>query len=114
PQRPHLFAGTIADNLRYARPDATDADLRRALATAQLDIDPDTPSTQLSGGQRQRVTIARAVLRRPRIYLLDDCTSALDEDTERRVWAALRAEPATLVAVTHTLGDADQTVDLSA
>src|SRR5690606_16599476 len=92
PQETFLFSGSVADNLRLARPDATDAELRAAAATAdahgfitELPQGYDTPvgerGVRLSGGQRQRLAIARAVLRDPRVLLLDEATSSLDGES---------------------------------
>ncbi|WP_433345860.1 ABC transporter ATP-binding protein [Microtetraspora malaysiensis] len=103
PQRPYLFSGTIASNLRYGDPDATDADLWHALEIAQardfvaalpdgLDTVVGQGGGSLSGGQRQRITIARALVARPAIYLFDDPFSALDPVTEHALRAALADE----------------------
>ena len=103
PQTAFLFAGTVAENLRMARPGATDKELWHALEVAQavefvaampggLDASVEQGGRNVSGGQRQRLAIARAVLRRSSLYVFDDCFSALDPATEARVRAALRAE----------------------
>jgi ATP-binding cassette subfamily B multidrug efflux pump len=100
PQRPYLFSGTVASNLRYGKPDATDAELWEALEVAQaadfvrempggLDATIDQGGTNVSGGQRQRLSIARALVRKPDIYLFDDSFSALDLLTDSRLRAAL-------------------------
>jgi ATP-binding cassette subfamily B protein len=100
PQRPFLFSGTVASNLRHARPDATDDELWDALRVAQaedfvrelpdgLDAPIAQGGTNVSGGQRQRLAIARALVRRPGIYLFDDSFSALDLSTDARLRAAL-------------------------
>ncbi|HUY97654.1 MAG TPA: ABC transporter ATP-binding protein [Verrucomicrobiae bacterium] len=114
PQTAYLFQGTVASNLRMGRPNAPDEELWRALDVAQahafvaampggLEAVVDQGGTNVSGGQRQRLSIARAVLKRPRIYLLDDCFSALDAATDARVRAALRQEArgATMVIVSQ-------------
>jgi len=100
PQKPYLFSGTVASNLRYADPDATDDQLWAALQIAQagdfvramprgLDAPISQGGTNVSGGQRQRLAIARALVRRPGIYLFDDSFSALDLATDARLRAAL-------------------------
>ncbi len=105
PQRGYLFSGTVADNLRYGKSDATEDEMWWALRVAAADdfvgAHPDglqMPVAQgginFSGGQRQRLAIARAVIRRPAIYLFDDAFSALDVHTDARVRAALREESA--------------------
>ncbi len=100
PQEPLLFSGTIAENIRYGRLDATPAEIAAAAREANaeefvldLPLGYDTPvgerGLRLSGGQRQRISIARAVLRDPRILILDEATSALDSHSERLIEAAL-------------------------
>jgi len=100
PQRPYLFGGTVASNLRYGKADATDEELWAALEIAQarefVEAMPEglnaviaQGGTNVSGGQRQRLAIARAVVKAPDIYLFDDSFSALDYDTDARLRAAL-------------------------
>jgi ATP-binding cassette subfamily B protein len=128
PQRSFLFSGTVAANLRYGRPEATDEELWAALEVAQaagfvrdlpggLEAPVSQGGTNLSGGQRQRLAIARALVRRPRIYLFDDSFSALDLATDARLRAALRpwTRDATVVIVAQrvsTIAGADQIVVL--
>jgi ABC-type multidrug transport system fused ATPase/permease subunit len=128
PQVPFLFAGTVASNLRLGKPEATDEELWHALDLAQasdfvaampglLDAPIDQGGVNVSGGQRQRLSIARALVRRPALYLFDDCFSALDAGTDARLRAALRAETgdAAVVIVSQrvsTIMDADQIVVL--
>jgi ATP-binding cassette subfamily B protein len=123
PQKAFLFTGTIRSNLRHGKPDATDAELWHALEVAQardfvaaLDEQLDAPvvqgGTNFSGGQRQRLAIARALVRRPEIYLFDDSFSALDLATDARLRAALAPETreATVVIVAQrvsTIRNAD-------
>jgi ATP-binding cassette subfamily B protein len=103
PQRAFLFSGTVASNLRFGKPEATDAELWHALDVAQahdfvaampgdLSAPIDQGGTNVSGGQRQRLSIARALVTRPKLYLFDDCFSALDAATDARLRAALRTE----------------------
>lgn len=100
PQRPYLFSGTVRSNLQYGKPDATDDELWEALQTAQahdfvsempggLDATIAQGGSNVSGGQRQRLAIARALVRRPDIYLFDDSFSALDLATDARLRSAL-------------------------
>ncbi|WOQ16850.1 ABC transporter ATP-binding protein [Raineyella sp. W15-4] len=103
PQKPYLFTGTVASNLRYGNPDATDAELWHALEVAQardfveampggLDAPIAQGGTNVSGGQRQRLSIARALVRQPDLYIFDDSFSALDVATDARLRAALARE----------------------
>lgn len=119
PQRAFLFSGTIASNLRYGRPDATDEELWEALEIAQaadfvrempegLDTAVAQGGTTVSGGQRQRLAIARALVRRPEIYLFDDAFSALDVATDARLRAAL--EPVTRDATVLIVGQRIATI----
>jgi ATP-binding cassette subfamily B protein len=128
PQRPYLFTGTVASNLRYGDPEATDEQLWAALEVAQarsfveampggLDAPIAQGGTNVSGGQRQRLAIARALVRAPEIYLFDDAFSALDLGTDRRLRAAMRplTREATVVIVAQrvsTIADADQIIVL--
>ncbi|MER6141044.1 ABC transporter ATP-binding protein [Streptomyces sparsogenes] len=128
PQKPYLFSGTVASNLRYGKPDATDEELWRALEIAQardfverMDGGLEAPIAQgggnVSGGQRQRLAIARALVRRPSVYLFDDSFSALDYATDARLRAALaeETENATVVIVAQrvsTIRGADRIVVL--
>lgn len=100
PQKPYLFSGTVASNLRYGKPDATDEELWKALQVAQaadfvaampggLDAAIVQGGSNVSGGQRQRLAIARALVRKPDVYLFDDSFSALDLATDARLRAAL-------------------------
>ncbi|MFF5935904.1 ABC transporter ATP-binding protein [Streptomyces sp. NPDC012508] len=128
PQKPYLFSGTVASNLRYGKPGATDEELWHALEVAQaadfvrklpegLDAPVSQGGTNLSGGQRQRLAIARVLVVRPRVYLFDDSFSALDNRTDALLRQALRAETAdaTVVIVAQrvsTIRDADRIVVL--
>lgn len=127
PQRAYLFAGTVASNLRYGKPDATDEQLWEALEIAQardfverlggLEAPIAQGGANVSGGQRQRLAIARAVVRRPALYLFDDCFSALDYATDAALRAALRPVTHDSAVVTvaqrvSTIRDADRIVVL--
>jgi ATP-binding cassette subfamily B protein len=123
PQKAYLFSGTVRSNLQYGKPDATDEEMWAALEVAQgrdfvetlpegLDAPVAQGGTNFSGGQRQRLAIARALVRKPGIYLFDDSFSALDLATDARLRAALRPETrdATVVIVAQrvtTIKDAD-------
>ncbi|WEB38433.1 ABC transporter ATP-binding protein/permease [Streptomyces yunnanensis] len=128
PQRPYLFSGTVASNLRFGRPDATDEELWEALRVAQaadfvarmpggLDAEVTQGGGNVSGGQRQRLSLARALLRRPDIYLFDDCFSALDQATDAALRSALvpYTAGATVITVAQRISasrDADRIVVL--
>ncbi len=121
PQRGHLFSGTVADNLRYGKADATDEEMWEALRVADADgfVRAHDDGLQMrvaqgginfSGGQRQRLAIARAVIRRPAIYLFDDAFAALDVHTDARVRASLAhiSGAATIIVVTQRISTAAQ------
>jgi ATP-binding cassette subfamily B multidrug efflux pump len=124
PQKPYLFSGTVASNLRYGKPNATDEELWHALDVAQargfveaMPLGLDSPiaqgGTNVSGGQRQRLAIARALVKRAEIYIFDDSFSALDTATDARLRDALRRDLAdsTMIVVAQrvaTIVDADQ------
>jgi ATP-binding cassette subfamily B protein len=126
PQQGYLFTGTIASNLRYGKPDATEEEMWTALEIAQardfvealaegLEAPTAQGGTNLSGGQRQRIAIARALIRRPEIYLFDDSFSALDLATDARLRRALKpvTERSTVVVVAQRVSsiiDADQII----
>lgn len=126
PQRGYLFSGTVADNLRYGKADADDDEMWDALRVAAADdfvrAHPDGLDMRVaqgginfSGGQRQRLAIARAVIRRPVVYLFDDAFSALDTRTDARVQTALRqvSGSATVIIVSQrisTVAQADQVI----
>src|ERR1700730_1228687 len=128
PQKPYLFTGTVASNLRYGNPEAGDDELWEALEVVQardfveampggLEAAITQGGTNVSGGQRQRLSIARALVRQPEIYLFDDSFSALDLATDARLRAALRPRTAqaTVVIVgqrVSTIADADQIIVL--
>jgi ATP-binding cassette subfamily B protein len=117
PQRAYLFSGSVASNLRYGDEQATDDDLWRALEVAQAaDFVREMPEgleapitqggTNVSGGQRQRLAIARALVKRPDLYIFDDSFSALDFRTDARLRAALGREldDATVIIVAQRVG----------
>jgi len=128
PQKPYLFSGTVGSNLRHARPDATDDELWAALEIAQgrdfveampgqLDAPISQGGTNVSGGQRQRLAIARALVRRPAVFLFDDSFSALDLSTDARLRAALGPTLVDAVNIVvaqrvSTIIDADQIIVL--
>ncbi len=128
PQTVYLFSGTVASNLRYGKPDATEAEMWEALEIAQarefVEAMPDglesaiaQGGTNVSGGQRQRLAIARALIRRPELYLFDDSFSALDVTTDANLRHALESvtSDATVIIVAQrvaTIMDADQIVVL--
>ena len=130
PQRPYLFTGTVASNLRYGNPKATDAELWAALEIAQakqfvkempegLETEVAQGGTTVSGGQRQRLSIARALVRRPEILIFDDSYSALDTATDARLRKALRSavKDVTVIVVAQRVSsimDADQILVLDA
>jgi ATP-binding cassette, subfamily B, multidrug efflux pump len=130
PQKPYLFSGTVASNLRYGNQEATDQDLWRALEIAQardfVERMPDglqariaQGGTNVSGGQRQRLAIARALVHEPQIYVFDDSFSALDYATDARLRSALATEVtgATMIIVAQrvsTIRSADQILVLDA
>ncbi len=119
PQTPMLVSGSIRDNLRWGQQDASDEDIVAAAKSAQIhdlilnlpegyETRLDQRGTNLSGGQRQRLAIARALVRRPGLLLLDDCTSALDAKTEARLLAALRKQDCTILFATQKIVAARQ------
>jgi ATP-binding cassette subfamily B protein len=128
PQKPYLFSGTVASNLRYGNPDASDEELWHALEIAQardfieampeqLEAPIAQGGTNVSGGQRQRLAIARALVKRPEIYIFDDTFSALDTATDARLRQALAREvgDATMIVIAQrvsTILQADQIVVL--
>ena len=129
PQKAVLFSGTIADNLRWGRQDATEAQMKRALDIAQasefvsqtadgLESRVSRGGVNFSGGQKQRLTIARAIVREPDILILDDASSALDFATDSKLRKAI-AEQTTGMTVfivsqrAHVIRDADRIIVLS-
>jgi ATP-binding cassette subfamily B protein len=128
PQRPYLFSGTVASNLRLGKPDATDDELWRALEVAQarefvegmpegIDSPISQGGTNVSGGQRQRISIARALVRKPEIYIFDDSFSALDVATDAALRAALAPEVGNAAVIivaqrVSTIRNADQIIVL--
>ncbi|WP_211881494.1 ABC transporter ATP-binding protein [Pseudarthrobacter albicanus] len=130
PQKPYLFSGTVRSNLLYGKPDATEEELWRALSIAQaedfvaemeggLDAPISQGGTNVSGGQRQRIAIARALVKRPELYIFDDSFSSLDTATDARLRQALKRHTAgaTLVIIAQrvsSIADADQILVLDA
>ena len=128
PQKAFLFSGTVASNLRYGEPDATDEELWNALRVAQaedfvrdmpgqLDAPISQGGSNVSGGQRQRLSIARALVKRPEIYVFDDSFSALDVATDARLRTALQRETAEAAVIivgqrVATIADADKIIVL--
>ncbi len=128
PQKPFLFSGTVASNLRYGKPDATEEEMWEALRTAQaedfvrempggLEARIEQGGSNVSGGQRQRLSIARALIRRPEVFIFDDSFSALDLSTDARLRAALpafTADAAVLIVAQRvsTISTADQIIVL--
>jgi ATP-binding cassette subfamily B protein len=127
-QETYLFHATVRENLRFARPEATDEEIEEAARAAQIhELVASLPEAyetvvgergyRFSGGEKQRIAIARTILRNPPILVLDEATSALDTQTERAVQSALErlAEGRTVIAIAHrlsTVRDADQIVVL--
>jgi len=128
PQSPILFSGTVSENIRYGKADATDEEVAHAAEIAQAsefistmkdgyDSQISQGGTNLSGGQKQRLSIARALVRKPGVYILDDSFSALDFKTDARLRAALKKETAasTIILVAQRVGtvmDADRIIVL--
>ncbi|MFK0002368.1 ABC transporter ATP-binding protein [Paenarthrobacter sp. NPDC090520] len=124
PQKPYLFSGTVRSNLLYGKPDASEEELWQALTVAQardfveqmeggLDAPISQGGTNVSGGQRQRLAIARALVKRPELYIFDDSFSSLDTATDARLRQALKnhTSGATLVIIAQrvsSIADADQ------
>ncbi|MEX3563567.1 ABC transporter ATP-binding protein [Corynebacterium phoceense] len=125
PQKPYLFSGTVASNLRTGAPDATDEELWDALKVAQANFvtDLDMPiaqgGTNVSGGQRQRLSIARMLVAKPKVYLFDDSFSALDVITDAKVREAMRsytADATTIIVAQRvsSIENADQILVMEA
>ena len=125
PQKPYLFSGTVASNLRTGAPDATDEELWDALKVAQanfvtdLDMHIAQGGTNVSGGQRQRLSIARMLVAKPKVYLFDDSFSALDVITDAKVREAMRSYTADATAIivaqrVSSIENADQILVLEA
>jgi ATP-binding cassette subfamily B multidrug efflux pump len=117
PQKTVLFTGTIEENIRWGKPDATEAELQEAASAAQAhDFIQGFPEgyrsmlgqggVNLSGGQKQRVAIARALVRRPQVLILDDCTSSVDSITEAEILRAIRAPDCTCILITQRVSAA--------
>lgn len=116
----HLFAGTLRDNLLMAKPDATESELWQALEAAhidefvhaqsqELDLAIEQGASNLSGGQKQRIAIARALLRKPAVYIFDEATSSVDVESETLILQTIRAlanRGKTVIMVTHRMANA--------
>ena len=129
PQKAFLFHGTIADNIRFGKPDATREEIEHAAKVAQaysfimekehgFDEEITESATNISGGQKQRLSIARALVRKPEIYIFDDSFSALDFKTDATLRNELKKETKNSIVIVvaqriSTIMDADQIIVLN-